>query len=78
MIQLEHCSDFEMSVPYGAIRGKIWHHNCNDKPALDDDTVRVLGMYNLIVILFVCLFVCFLANVIESNLFIWFFFLDKF
>ena len=57
MIQLEHCSDFEMSVPYGAIRGKIWHHNCNDKPALDDDTVRVLGMYNLNVIcLFVCLF----------------------
>ncbi|XP_027196824.2 putative serine hydrolase [Dermatophagoides pteronyssinus] len=45
MIQLEHCSDFEMSVPYGAIRGKIWHHNCNDKPALDDDTVRVLALH---------------------------------
>ena len=57
MIQLEHCSDFEMSVPYGAIRVKIWHHNCNDKPALDDYTVRVLGMYNVNVIcLLVCLF----------------------
>ncbi|OTF74001.1 serine hydrolase-like protein [Euroglyphus maynei] len=34
-----------MSVPYGAIRGKIWHHNSNDKAAIDDDTVRVLALH---------------------------------
>ncbi|KAH9493537.1 hypothetical protein DERF_014278 [Dermatophagoides farinae] len=43
MTRLEHCSDFEMSVPYGSIRGKIWHHNHQDEPAIHKDTVRVLG-----------------------------------
>ena len=40
---LEHTSDFEMSVPYGQIRGKVWSNPFHDVNS--ENIVRIIGKY---------------------------------